>query len=127
VRLALVVTVVLSLVFAATAAGGRVVGLGGNKNGEKVKIDVGDALVITLSSAKPTGWKLAALNRRVMRPDAVSYVRALKRSTVAGYGGVQVLLFSALRRGHTLLKLNYGGGGPKRTFTLDVTVQPAGS
>jgi hypothetical protein len=83
--------------------------------------------VITLSSAKPTGWKLAALNRRVMRPDATSYVRALRKSTVAGYGGVQVLLFSALRRGHTQLKLNYGGGGPKRTFALDVTVQPAGS
>jgi len=127
VRLALVVTVALTLVFAGTAAAGRVVGLGGNKNGEKVKIDVGDALVVTLSSAKASGWKLAALNRRVMRPDAVSYVRALRRSTVAGYGGVQVLVFSALRRGHTVLKLNYAGGGPKRTFMLDVTVQPAGS
>ena len=126
-RRALVVTVVLSLMFAATAAAGRVVGLGGNKNGEKIKIDVGDALVLTLSSAKPAGWKLAALNRRVMRPDAVSYVRALKKSTVAGYGGIQVLVFSALRRGHTVLKLNYSGGGPSRTFTLDVTVQPAGS
>jgi predicted secreted protein len=127
VRLALVVAVVITLVFAATAAAGRVVGLGGNKNGEKINIDVGDALVITLSSAKPSGWKLAALNRRVMRPDADSYVRALRKSTVAGYGGVQVLLFSALRRGHTLLKLNYKGGGPSRTFALDVTVQPAGS
>jgi predicted secreted protein len=128
VRLALVVTAVLALVFAATAAAGRVVGLGGNKNGEKINIDVGDALVVSLSSASPSGWKLAALNRAVMRPDAVSYVRALRKSTVAGYGGVQVLLFSAVRRGRTTLKLNYHRpGSPSRTFTLDVTVQPAGS
>ena len=119
--------ILAALVLAGTATAGRVVGLGGNKNGEKVKIDVGDALVITLSSSAASGWRLAALNRRVVRPDAVSFVRALRKSTVAGYGGIQVLLFSAVRRGHTVLKLNYKGAGGARTFSLDVTVQAAGA
>ncbi len=123
----LLVVALLALVFAGTAAAGRVVGIGGNKNGEEVTVDVGDAIVVSLSSSSPSGWRLAGLNRRVVRPDAVSYVRALRRSTVAGYGGVQVLIFSAVRRGHTVLKLSYRGGGTSRTFTLDITVQPAGS
>jgi predicted secreted protein len=117
----------LALVLAGTAAAGRVVGLGGNKNGEDVRIDVGDALVISLSSSSASGWRLAAVNRRIVRPDAVSYIRALRKSTVAGYGGVQVLIFSAVRRGHTVLKLDYRGGGASRTFTLDITVQAAGA
>jgi predicted secreted protein len=125
VRLVLVAAV-LSLVLAGTATAGRVVGLGGNKNDEKIAIEVGDALVVSLSSATPTGWRLAAVNRRVMRPDAVSYIPALRKSTVAGYGGIQVLIFSAVRRGHTVLKLNYHGGA-SRSFTLDITVQPAGA
>ena len=119
--------ILAALVLAGTATAGRVVGLGGNKNGEKVKIDVGDALVISLSSASASGWRLAALNRRVVRPDAHSFVKALRRSTVAGYGGVQVLIFSAVRRGHTVLKLNYRGGGQSRTFTVDITVLAAGA
>ena len=118
----------LALVLAGTAAAGRVVGLGGNKNGESVKIDVGDALVISLSSASTDGWRLAAVNRQIVRPDAVTYIPALRKATVAGYGGVQVMIFAAIRRGHTVLKLNYRkAGSPSRTFMLDVTVQAAGT
>ncbi len=124
----LLAVILLALVFAGTATAGRVVGLGGNKNGENIKIDVGDALVISLSSAGSGGWRLAAVNRRIMRPDAVSYIPALRKSTVAGYGGVEVLIFGAVRRGHTVLKLSYRkAGSPSRTFTLDITVQPAGA
>jgi len=124
----LLAVILLALVLAGTATAGRVVGLGGNKNGENIKIDVGDALVISLSSAGSGGWRLGAVNRRIMRPDAVSYIPALRKSTVAGYGGVEVLIFGAVRRGHTVLKLNYRkAGSPGRTFTLDITVQPAGA
>jgi predicted secreted protein len=124
----LLAVILLALVLAGTATAGRVVGLGGNKNGENIKIDVGDALVISLSSAGSGGWRLAAVNRRIMRPDAVSYIPALRKSTVAGYGGVEVLIFGAVRRGHTVLKLSYRkAGNPSRTFTLDITVQPAGA
>ncbi len=124
----LLAVILLALVLAGTATAGRVVGLGGNKNGENIKIDVGDALVISLSSAGSGGWRLAAVNRRIMRPDAVSYIPALRKSTVAGYGGVEVLIFGAVRRGHTVLKLSYRkAGSPSRTFTLDITVQPAGA
>jgi len=121
------VVVLLALTFVGTAAAGRVVGVGGNKNGEDVTVDVGDAVVVSLSSASASGWRLASVNRRIVRPDAVSYIPALRKSTVAGYGGVQVLIFGAVRRGATVLKLTYRGGGASRTFTLKITVQPAGA
>ena len=121
------VIIVLALTVVGTAAAGRVVGVGGNKNGENVTVDVGDAIVVSLSSSSGSGWRLASVNRRILRPDAVAYVPALRRATVAGYGGVQVLIFSAVRRGATILKLSYRAGGASRTFTLNITVQPAGA
>jgi len=121
------VVVLLALTIVGTATAGRVVGVGGNKNGEDVRIDVGDAIVVSLSSSSAGGWRLASVNRRILRPDAVSYIPALRRSTVAGYGGVQVLIFSAVRRGETVLKLSYRAGGASRTFSLGVRVQPPGS
>ena len=120
------VAVLLALAFVGTATAGRVVGLGGNKNGEDVAVDVGDAIVVSLPSSSVSGWRVASVNRRILRPDAVSYVPALRRSTVAGYGGVQVLIFSAVRRGETVLKLSYRGAAG-RAFTLKITVQPAGA
>ncbi len=130
-RLPLVVTLALALVFAGTAAAGRVVAVGGNKNGEDVTIEVGDAIVVSLSSRPPSSgfaWRLAAVNRQVIRPDATSYVRALRRTTVTGFGGVAVLMFKAIKRGTTELKLNYAkaGSSPTRTFALTFKVVPPG-
>jgi predicted secreted protein len=132
VRLALVVTLALALVAAGTAAATRVVGVGANKNGEDVTIEVGDAIVISLSSrpaASGYAWHIAAVNRRVIRPDATSYVPALRKTTVTGYGGVAILMFKAIRRGTTELKLDYAnaGGSAQRTFALTLKVVPRGA
>jgi predicted secreted protein len=131
VRLPLVVTLALALVFAGTAAAGRVVGVGANKNGEDVTIEVGDAIVVTLSSRPASSgyaWRVAAVNRHVIRPDATAFVPALRKTTVTGYGGVAVLMFKAIRRGTTELKLGYGkaGGSPERTFALTFKVAAPG-
>jgi predicted secreted protein len=131
VRLALV-AVALFFVLVGSAAATRVIGVGGNKNGENVKIDVGDVIVVSLPSQPASSgyaWRLAGINRHVLRPDTTSYVRGQRSSTVAGYGGVQVLLFKAIRQGKSALKLNYrkAGGSVNGTFMLNVTVQPAGA
>jgi inhibitor of cysteine peptidase len=127
----LVVSLALALVLAGTAAAGRVVAVGINKNGEDVTIAVGDAIVVSLSSAAPStgyAWKLAAVNRRVIRPDATAYVRTLRRTTT-GDGGVGVLIFKAIRRGTTELKLNYrkAGSSPERTFALTLKITAPGA
>jgi predicted secreted protein len=132
VRPALVAMLALALVPAGTAAAGRVVGVGANKNGEDVTIEVGDAIVVSLSSRPASSgyaWRLAAVKRRVIRPDATAYVPAVRKTTVTGYGGVAVLLFKAIRRGTTELKLNYAkaGSSPQRTFTLTLEVVAPGS
>jgi inhibitor of cysteine peptidase len=132
VRRALAATLLLALVLAGTASAGRVVGVGANKNGEDVTISVGDAIVISLSAAAPStgyAWKLAAVNRQVIRPDSTAYVPALRKTTVTGYGGVDVLIFKAIRRGNTELKLNYAksGGKAERTFALTLRVAAPGA
>jgi predicted secreted protein len=132
VRLAPVVTLAVALVLSGTATAGRVVAVGGNKNGEDVTIEVGDAIVVSLSSRPASSgfaWRLAAVNRRVIRPDATSYVPALRRTTVIGYGGVAVLMFKAIKSGTTELKLNYAkaGSSPARTFALTFKVVAPGA
>ena len=130
-RLALVAASIF-FVLVGTAAATRIVGVGGNKNGENVTIDVGDVIVVSLSAQPASsgyGWRVAAINRQVLRPDSAAYVAGARASTVAGYGGVQVMLFKAIRQGKSDLKLNYrkAGSAVKRTFDLNVTVVAAGA
>jgi hypothetical protein len=56
-------------------------------------------------------------------------VPALRKSTVPGYGGVGVLMFKAIRRGTTELKLNFAKAGswPARTFALALKVVAPGA
>jgi predicted secreted protein len=131
VRLALVAASIF-FVLVGTAAATRIVGVGGNKNGEDVRIDVGDVIVVSLRSSAPSSgyaWRVATINRQVLRPDSVTYVQGARPSTVVGYGGVQVLLFKAIRQGKSPLKLNYrkAGSAVNSTFEVDVTVAPAGA
>ena len=131
VRLALVAASIF-FVLVGTAAATRIVGVGGNKNGEDVKIDVGDVIVVSLSAQPASsgyGWRVAAIDRQVLRPDSAAYVAGARPSTVVGYGGVQVMLFKAIRQGKSDLKLNYrkAGSAVKRTFDLNVTVVAAGA
>ena len=130
-RLALVAASIF-FVLVGTAAATRIVGVGGNKNGEDVKIDVGDVIVVSLSAQPASsgyGWRVAAIDRQVLRPDSAAYVPGARPSTVVGYGGVQVMLFKAIRQGKSDLKLNYrkAGSAVKRTFDLNVTVVAAGA
>jgi predicted secreted protein len=131
VRLALVAASIF-FVLVGSAAATRVIGVGGNKNGEDVKIDVGDVIVVSLSSHPPASgyaWRVATINRSVLRPDSATFVPGARASTVVGYGGVQILMFKAIRQGKSALKLNYrkAGSAVNRTFELNVTVAPAGA
>ena len=130
-RLALVAASIF-FVLVGTAAATRIVGVGGNKNGENIKIDVGDVIVVSLSAQPASsgyGWRVATINRQVLRPDSAAYVAGARPSTVVGYGGVQVMLFKAIRQGKSDLKLNYrkAGSAVNRTFELNVTVGAAGA
>jgi hypothetical protein len=62
VRLALVAASIF-FVLVGSAAATRIVGVGGNKNGENVRIDVGDVIVVSLSAQPASsgyGWRVAA-------------------------------------------------------------------
>jgi predicted secreted protein len=131
VRLALFAASIF-FVLVGSAAATRIIGVGGNKNGENVKIDVGDVVVVSLSAHPASSgyaWRVAAINRQVLRPDSAMYVAGARPSTVVGYGGVQVMLFKAIRQGKSALKLSYrkAGSAVNRTFELNVTVAPAGA
>ena len=94
---------------------------------------VGTAAATVSLSAQPAssgyGWRVATINRQVLRPDSAAYVAGARPSTVVGYGGVQVMLFKAIRQGKSDLKLNYrkAGSAVNRTFELNVTVGAAGA
>ena len=110
--------VALALVGTAAAAGPRIVGVGEQKDGEHAKAHVGDTLVVTLGANQSTGysWKVAAVNRGVLRFDSSGYVPAAHAPLVAGAGGVAVLIFKVVGRGKTTLKLNYvSAGTPRRS------------
>ena len=71
-RLALVAASIF-FVLVGTAAATRIVGVGGNKNGEDVKIDVGDVIVVSLSSHPPASgyaWRVASRDAHRDRPMA---------------------------------------------------------
>ena len=130
-RLALVAASIF-FVLVGSAAATRIVGVGGNKNGERVRVDVGDVIVVSLRAQPPSSayaWRVATMNRQVLRPDSSTYVAGARPSTVVGYGGVQILLFKAIRQGKSDLKLNYrkAGSAVNRSFELNVTVGAAGA
>jgi predicted secreted protein len=131
VRLALVAASIF-FVLVGSAAATRIVGVGGNKNGEHVRVDVGDVIVVSLRAQPPSSayaWRVATMNRQVLRPDSSTYVAGARPSTVVGYGGVQILLFKAIRQGKSPLRLIYRkpGSPVNGTFEMDVTVSPAGA
>ena len=52
-RLALVAASIF-FVLVGSAAATRIVGVGGNKNGERVRVDVGDVIVVSLRAQPPS-------------------------------------------------------------------------
>jgi predicted secreted protein len=127
-----VVVLFLALVLVGTAAahGPRVMGVGQKQNGEKTEINVGDTLVVSLpaNSATAFNWRLAAVTRTVLRPDANGYIPALKPPLAQGAAGVAVFVFKAVRVGTTTLRLNYvktGSKTPAKVFVTTVQISPA--
>jgi inhibitor of cysteine peptidase len=123
--------VVLALVFAAAAgaASPRIMGIGQKQNGGNPKINVGDTLVLSLPANSSTAfnWKLSAVTRTILRPDASAYIPALRPPLAQGAAGVAVFVFKAVRVGTTTLKLIYtktGSTTPAKVYSAKVRVTP---
>lgn len=132
-RFLLAFAVALTVVGTAVAAGPRVVGVGEQKDGENAKAHVGDTLVVTLGANESTGyaWKVAAVNRTVLRLDSSGYVPAVHPPLVAGAKGIAVIVFKVIARGTTTLKMNYvSAGTPKKvgkSFSVKIQVVAPGA
>ncbi len=105
------------LVLAGGAAAGTVVGIGEQSQGSLVRLQRGDTLVVSLGANATTGysWRVAAVDRHVLAPDASGYVAARHAPGIVGSGGVAVLTFRAVAAGRTALKLAYVSPGRKPT------------
>jgi inhibitor of cysteine peptidase len=129
VRALVVLVIALALVGTAVAAGPRIVGIGEQKDGENAKAHVGDTLVVTLGANRSTGysWKVAAVNRKVLRFDSSGYAAA-HSSLTAGAHGIAVVVFKVVARGKATLKLNYVSAGTPRkvakSFSVLINVVP---
>jgi predicted secreted protein len=126
------VSLILALVFAAAAAAHspRIMAIGQKQNGDTANVDVGDTLVLALPANSGTAfnWKLTAVTRTILRPDASGYVPALRPPLAQGAAGVAVFIFKAVRVGKTTLKLVYtktGSKTPAKTYSTQVRVTPA--
>jgi inhibitor of cysteine peptidase len=121
----LLVALLVALVVTGTAIAGvpRIVGIGEQKDGEDTKAHVGDTLVITLGANRSTGysWKVAAVNRAVLRLNTSGYVPG-HPPLVPGASGIAVIAFKVVARGKTLLKLNYVNAAKKVSKTFSITV-----
>ena len=104
-------------------------GIGQKQNGEKTSINLGDTLVVSLPANAGTSfnWKLAAVTRTVLRPDASGYIPAAKPPLAQGAAGIAVFVFKAIKIGRSTLKINYtktGATTPTKVFVTSVVVQP---
>jgi inhibitor of cysteine peptidase len=123
--------VVLAVVFfslAGVAAGQSVVGIGEQSVGTTVRLHRDDILALSLGANASTGysWKLAAVDRSVLRPDASTYLESTHPPGMVGSGGVSVLTFKAVAAGRTALRLAYVGPGRNaptdKRFSVSVVV-----
>jgi inhibitor of cysteine peptidase len=129
---AFVLLLFAAFVFAGAAAAHspRVIGIGQKQNGENAEVHVGDTLVVSLPANPRSGysWRLAAVNRRLLRPDARGYVPAAHPPLAQAATGVAVIIFKAVARGTTTLNMNYAGGASGKTianrYTVLITVSP---
>lgn len=128
----LVVVLVAAFAFAGTASAHspRVIGIGQKQNGDNAEVHVGDTLVVSLPANPRSGysWRLAAVNRRQLRPDARGYVPAAHPPLAQAASGVAIIIFKAVARGTTTLRINYVGGASRKTiakrFSVLITVSP---
>jgi predicted secreted protein len=129
-RTLLAATVVAAIFGAhAWASAQAVVGIGEQSAGTTVHLQRGDLLAVSLSANGTTGyhWRLAAVDRTVLLPDAATYVTSLHPTGLVGSGGVALMTFKAVARGHTALRLVYVGPGRSpaigKRFAVTVVVR----
>jgi inhibitor of cysteine peptidase len=126
VRRGLVLAVVVLVAAAsAGAATGKTVRLGAKANGTRVTLVRGDRLVVRLASNPTTGynWMLVDVTRSVLRPTASTYKGT---GRLPGSGGFQTMVFRALSRGTTQVRLAYVQSGSQnvgKRFRLTVVVR----
>lgn len=113
VALSVALLVAFSLAVAVAGAGAaKVVPVGSAKQGKTVTLQRGDWLVVSLKGNATTGfaWRVKCVNRKVLKPRAVTYVPDPNPTHLVGKGGVYKLRFKALARGTTRLHLVYARG-----------------
>jgi len=106
----------------------RAVKLDASANGQKVELQRGKGLEISLE-ANPTtgyGWEVEEVDERVLRQ--VGEVEFKPESNLIGAPGVQILHFEAVGTGQTTLKLVYRrpwekGVKPLKTYSIQVIVR----
>lgn len=97
-------------------------------SGQKVTLEVGQTLTLTLKSNPTTGyqWQIRDLDEAVLKLSGYEY-KADKPITL-GSGGVDVWSFEAQAPGQTTLRLEYvrpwkEGKEPIQTFSVEVVVR----
>jgi predicted secreted protein len=93
---------------AAVSSGGRHQ-VGAKQNGKTVTLDRGDYLLVSLKGNATTGyaWRVASVNKSVLKPLGVRYVPNPNPEGLLGVGGVYKLRFKAIAKGRTTLRLVY--------------------
>ena len=128
-RLWLLALVPLALLLAVSCGPrGKGLQLKEENSGQKVTLDVGQTLTLTLKSNPTTGyqWQIAQLEEAVLKLSSYEY-RADMPITI-GSGGVDVWSFEAQAPGQTTLRLEYvrpweEGKEPIQTFSVEVVVR----
>lgn len=106
----------------------RAVKLDASANGQKIELQRGRSLEISLE-ANPTtgyGWEVEGVDKRVLRQ--VGEVEFTPESNRIGAPGVQILHFEAVGAGQTTLRLVYRRpwekeAKPLKTYSIQVVVR----
>jgi inhibitor of cysteine peptidase len=120
----------LALASSAAARGPRVIAIGQKDNDETAAAHVGDTVVLSLPASPSTGykWRISALNRGILRPDATGYIPALHPPLAQQSSGIAIFVFKAIAKGTTTLKLTYVNTSQSNPvtngFTVLLTVEP---
>jgi inhibitor of cysteine peptidase len=118
----------LSILVACNTAGGKPLMLTENNNGQRIDINTGQQLVVSLAGNPTTGytWEIDSMNETVLKQIGEPEFEA--SSAALGAGGVMTLQFKAISEGDTKLKLVYHrpweqGEPPEKTFEVNIVVK----
>jgi predicted secreted protein len=127
----LIVVFASAAFFAFAQAPPQTVDISDPQEGGRVMVFVGDTVQVRLHSTPGTGysWKVTQVNRAVLAQQAAP-VFVPPPPGIPGAEGHTVFNFRAAATGSSTLQLAYAaplekGSAPPRTFSIDVSVQPA--